>query len=176
MSMTPVAKLSLFAVTFIVLLFFTGPMLYAFQWQLAHGRDVTLNGLTLHLDRGWIVTHNAIVRVPDNLFFGDAADNFISVNPVLNCPQPQVTARMFASLRSAFETRYMQPAVSTRIHLGDDYLSCFEVHSQASSPMTDTECIAPSAQRTIEIHSTATDRSDAIHMLQSAHETQPCKP
>jgi hypothetical protein len=75
MRITTSAKLSLSLIGIVAVLFVSGPMLLAYGWQLVHGRDVTLNGLTLHLDRGWIVLHNSVVRIPDDIFYRDADVN-----------------------------------------------------------------------------------------------------
>ncbi len=176
MRRTTSAKLLLSIVGIIILLLLTGPMIFAFGWQLTHGRTVTVNGLTFHLDRGWVVFHKSIIRIPDDVFLRDADDNFISVTPLHHCSPPQSMSHILANIRSAMEKRYSQPTFMTTIRVEDKYASCFEIHPNASSRTTETECITPGGQRGIGIHSTEPDRSEAIEMLQSAHETEPCTP
>jgi hypothetical protein len=150
-------------------------MLFAYGWQWVHGRDVTLNGLTLHLDRGWIVLHNSVVRIPDDIFYRDADVNVIFVKTLPDCPPPQAAAGTLTKLRIVMENKYSQPSLLTTLPIGDKFVSCFEFPTQASSRMTDTECISPSGQRAIGIHSTPPVRAEAIRMLRTVRETQTCK-
>jgi hypothetical protein len=162
MRLTPSVKLSMYAVIITVLLFLTGPMLIAFTWQSIHGRDVTVNGLTLHLERGWMVLHNSIVRVPDDLFFRDADDNFISVTPLPHRPPPESSQYAITKLRSFMEETYSQPTRMTTVRIGETTVSCFEMRPLTSSQTNDTTCIAPSGQRVISIRWEGSNRSEAI--------------
>jgi len=170
------AKLLSSIIGIVIVLYVTAPIMFAFSWQLVHGRQVELKGITLRLDRGWIVLDDSVTRIPDNLFFGSPEPTSILVTPTPHCITDQSAAVMLNHLRSSLSPGPAATSTYATIRIGDRQASCVIVVPGNESAQIYTACISPERGSVITIHDTLKYQPEAVHMLQSAHETQPCKP
>jgi hypothetical protein len=166
-------KLSLSMLGILFLLLITAPELIAYGWQAIHGKEATLGNLSLKLEPGWIVIRGGAARLREDMLVRSSNETSIFAKPI-GCQTDESAAAILLRLRAAIAKQHSALPTFASILIGGKHASCFIVVSEDSSDAVETSCISPSRQSLISIHSRLKDQAEAIHILQSAHETSNC--
>jgi hypothetical protein len=179
MSLKPSTKLMLSIVGILVVLFISAPTVFAYGWQLIHGREVTLGGLSFRLDPGWIVLHGSAARLPEDIFIRSSEETFISATQIKACQTEQSASAILLRLHGGVTKQNSLPSTYATIPMAGKRASCFIVANGDVTHAVDTVCLSPGRQNIVTIHASSKYlkyQSEAIHMLGAASETSTCVP
>ena len=165
----PSTKLTISILGIILLLFVSAPAIFSCGWQLIHGEQVTLEGVSLRLDPGWVVFRNSIARIREDMLFRSSEESLITVHAIPECQSEQAAALILIRLRNFIAKDYSGPSTQASILVGGKPASCFIMTRGISSGPFHTVCLASGSHALIDIQAKDVEtQGEAIHILQSA--------